>query len=365
VAESDGARSEKSLLVGESSFSQAAIVLRDGRTDTPIAGASIVLDGEGASFTSSTSPGGFASFSIPDDGPYLMRIRSAGYQEYSEMIEMKRGKAVRIDLGLNPVQDGLLRGRSVVLDPELQRGRDTMIRDYRPSDLNLKVATLIRRLLEAAGAEVLMIREEDVPRSPVGRIAMSMESGAELHLILRHRQMKKGLNVRVSHYPGSVSGGRLAGLMLDEFSRLIDGEIVRLEEASTVMRHTPSPAVAVTTRIEGEDHSGGAGIDRVIRLEAYAIYNALLRYFGVEEENRFAMRGVVTDGEGQPVGNALVLLDGALSLITDRKGEFGIRLFDGGVHRLQVVAKGYRSEERELFLESGGPDTFQVVLERD
>lgn len=365
VAECEGARSETTLQIRESAASQVVIVLRDGRTDHPIANAAITLNGEGKSFTSLTSSDGFVSFSIPFEGPFLMRIRGVGYPEYSEMIELKRGKLVRIDLGLNPVQDGMLMGRRVVIDADHNPGRDTMIRAFRQSDLNLKVANLLRQLLEASGAEVLMVRQGDIPLSPVGRISASSESGAELHLILRHGPMTNGPKVRVSHYPGSIAGERLADLLVEEFSHSIEGKVIRLEEASTVMRHTPSPAVAITTRIERDDDSDGADLDRMVRLEAYTIYNSLLRYFGVLEEDRFALHGVVADGEGRPVTDALVVFNGILSLKTGRTGEFDVRLFDGGVHHLHVVAKGYRSEERELFLEKGRPATIDVVLERE
>jgi N-acetylmuramoyl-L-alanine amidase len=365
LAECDGARSEKILQVEDSAISQAVIMIRDGRTDKPIADAAITLGGEGKSFTSLTSSNGFATFSIPFEGSFLMRIQSHGYHDYSERIELKKGKLVRIDLGLNPVQGGLLMGRRVVVDADHHQNQEAMVGAYRQSDLNLKVATLLGQLLETAGAEVLMVRQGDIPLSPVSRISMSSESGAELHLILRHRPMKKGLNVHVSHYPGSISGERLAGLMIEEFSHLIDGKVIRLEEASTVMRHTPSPAIAITTRIETDDDSDGADLERVVRLEAYAIYNALLRYFGVVEEDRFALFGTVTDPEGQSVNDALIVLNGTLSLKTGRSGEFEVRLFDGGIHHLQVIAEGYRSEERELLLQAGGPDTIEVVLERE
>ncbi len=363
-ADCDGIGDEKVLSAVRGSISQAIIILKDRKTDEPIRNATVTLDGGDKSYTSSTSPEGYAIFSTSLEGSYTLTTRKQGYQAYSEMVEMRRGEVARIDLGLNPVQDGVLTGKVVVVDADHVRSADPMVQGYRLSDLNLMVANRLRDLLEASGSEVVMVREGDVPLSPVHRVVKSDSGGADVHFVLRHSPSTKGQGVQISHYPGSLSGERLAGLLREEIGHFISGKVGLKEEASTVLRHTSSPTVAVNARIGMEDGEGGISVERFILLETNAIYNSLLRFFGVPEEDRFELRGVVLDDAGQPVSDALVVVDGALTLRTDEDGKFYLRLLDAGFHHLHTVAEGFLADDHDLFTGIEGSDGVQIVLER-
>jgi N-acetylmuramoyl-L-alanine amidase len=364
-ADCDGIGDETALSAGRGSHSQAIIILKDRKTDEPITNARVTLEGDEKSYISSTSPEGYVIFTTSLDGSYALTTRKRGYQAYTEMVEMRRGEVTRIDLGLNPVQDGVLTGKVVVIDADHFRNSDPMVQGYRLSDLNLMVANRFRDLIETSGSEVVMVREGDVPLSPVHRVVKSDSGGADVHFILRHSPTTKGKGVQISHYPGSLSGERLAGLLREEVEYFIGGSVGLKEEASTVLRHTSSPTVAVNARIGMKNGKRGISIDRFVLLETNAIYNSLLRYFGVLEDDRTFLNGLVIDRTGQPVEDALVIVDESLTLRTDGKGEFQFRLLDKGFHSLRTVAEGFLANDHGLFIGIEGSENVQIVLERE
>ncbi len=84
-----------------------------------------------------------------------------------------------------------LEGVKICLDPG--HGGDAHKRGYkrgptgvREAEMNLRVAKYLRELLETAGAEALLTREEDVDLSLADRAAIANEWGADLFLSLHH-----------------------------------------------------------------------------------------------------------------------------------------------------------------------------------
>jgi len=357
----DGATAARRLVIERSSSSQVIVILKDGRSDEPIGGAVLTLTGGSGSYRELTSPEGYGVFSIPFEGRYTLDIRKRGYHRDSEEVELKRGEVVRVDLGLNPVQDGVMIGRVVVLDAEEDLRRDPMVSGYRVSDLNLMVADRLRRMLDASGAMAVLPRDRDIPLTPIERVEVSTSEGADVHLVLRHSPAAGRRLVQLSHYPGSPDGERLAGLIGEEIAGIGGFDTRLMEEASTVMRHTPSPVVAVNVMM---DNAAEDSIDALVRIEAYSIYNGLLRFFGVREEERFSLHGIVEDEEGTTIGGALVSLDGGLTLRTGKGGGFSLSLVDGGYHQLSVAAEGFAETHRDIFIGVGGPETIRIGMKR-
>jgi N-acetylmuramoyl-L-alanine amidase len=359
----DGIEVEQSLNVGKTDDAHIIIRLRDGRTDEPIAGASVTLSNGEKTQKSLTSPEGYTFFSTFSEGLCTLNTHKMGYHRYIEEMDVKRGKVTRVDLGLNPVQGGLLDGKLIVIDADHYRPEDPLVRGFRLSDLNLMMADHLSNLLEASGSEVLMMRRGDIPLTPMHRVVKSSESPANVHIIVRHAPTEKGRLVQVSHFPGSKSGSRLAGLLNEEISILSEGRVTVWEEASTVMRHTPSPTVAVNARIPRESTDPGVSVDFFIRHEAYAVYNALLRYFGTTTEDRFELRGIILDENGSPIRDALVTLDGFLTMRTGNGGAFRFRLLEGGYHLLSSVAGGYIEKVSDVYIGTGEPDNIRIIME--
>ncbi len=360
----DGVEVEKTLTVGQSPRAHVVVRLRDGRTDDPIPGASVTLNDGRYTCKTQTSPEGYAFFSTFSEGSCTLGTQKAGYHRYHEELEIKTGRLSRVDLGLNPLHGKMLDGKLVVVDADHDRDADPLLRGYRLSDLNLMMADRLSDLLETSGSEVLMLRGGDVPLTPVQRVARSSEANADVHLIIRHSPAEKGRLVQISHFPGSKEGARLAGLLNEEISLLSEGRVTVWEEASTVMRHTPSPAVAVNGRMLEGSTDRRASVDFFIRLEACAVYNALLRYFGAAPEDRFELRGVVLDETGSPVMDVLVTLDDFMTLRTDSGGAFRFRLLEGGYHSVSSVAGGYIQDVSDVHLGAGEPGLIQIIMKR-
>jgi N-acetylmuramoyl-L-alanine amidase len=358
----DGRVTEEDLRIGTPDGSVTVVILRDGGTDAPIGGVTVALSRDEAVYSAKTSPEGYAAIVSPLEGPCTLRTRRKGYHPYGEEIDVAAGQITRIDLGLNPVQEGALFDRTILLDPAHLGRDDELIGRYRRSDLNLQAARHLRLLLEASGTNVLSVRTADVPLSPVHRVVKSVESGSQVHLVLDHSATGGKNRILVTHYPGSSDGERLAELIRQEFTRITGRSAAVAEEASIVMRHTPSPAITVNTRI-GSDPPGGSP-DRAVRSEAYAVYNALLRFFGVAEEKRGNLRVAVV-GEGDvPVREAILVMDEIISLRSDENGEVSFRLLDGGHHSLRAVAEGYETLDVEWFTGIGKTEELRLEMKR-
>ena len=361
---SDQVEVERILDVGKQDEGLVIVILRDGRTDVPIAGASVTLAHGAERQVTATSPEGFAQFSAELDGICELNVQRKGYRPYTEQISVERGEVERSDLGLNPIQNGALMGKVIALDPDHPGRDDPLVQDYRLSDINLRVAEGVRRLLEAAGAEILMVRETDIPLHALQRVKESAEEAADLHLVIRHSIARREWRHEVFHFPGSTDGEKLCGMIREEIVDLTGNRVDLGEDAGLVLRYTPSPAVVISPRIGQEGGSSTGPLDGFLRLEVLAIYNALLRYFGVEPDDRFEVRGVIRDESGLPLAGALVSLDESLHVRSGREGEFYLRMLDGGEHLLSVESEGYIHADEELFLEEGRQGDIQVVLTR-
>jgi len=58
-----------------------------------------------------------------------------------------------------------------------------------------------------------------------------------------------------------------------------------------------------------------------------------------------AIRGVVKDASGQPLGGAAVSIDNGASVVTSPDGAFA---FDADGHRLRVTRSGFQPEVRDV-----------------
>jgi N-acetylmuramoyl-L-alanine amidase len=128
-----------------------------------------------------------------------------------------------------------LRGRLICIDPG--HGGTAETDDFRVGPtgereewINLRVALILRDLLEARGATVLMTRTEDVPVGLRDRAVMAVEASAEVFLSIHHNATADPeVNFPIIYYhghasenPASVALGRALARHLAE--TLFDGE---------------------------------------------------------------------------------------------------------------------------------------------
>ncbi|MBA3258577.1 MAG: N-acetylmuramoyl-L-alanine amidase, partial [Gemmatimonadales bacterium] len=87
-----------------------------------------------------------------------------------------------------------LRGRLIAVDPGHPPAGATGPTGLREAEANLGVALELRRLLEAAGAKVLMTRTGDTPLDLWPRIALAEAAGAELLISVHNNALPDGIN---------------------------------------------------------------------------------------------------------------------------------------------------------------------------
>lgn len=112
---------------------------------------------------------------------------------------------------------GALSGKLVVVDPGHGGSDPGAIGPggTQEKDVNLAVARRLRALLEAAGARVLMTREDDRFVGLYDRANLADGAGADLFVSIHCNSMeRRGVRgTETYHYPGSVPGRRLAELL--------------------------------------------------------------------------------------------------------------------------------------------------------
>jgi N-acetylmuramoyl-L-alanine amidase len=94
----------------------------------------------------------------------------------------------RIDDG-NP-----LKGRRIAVDPGHPPGGATGPTGLREADANLAVSLALARMLEQAGAEVILTRTADVPLDLGARVPLADSLGAELFVSIHQNALPDGLN---------------------------------------------------------------------------------------------------------------------------------------------------------------------------
>jgi N-acetylmuramoyl-L-alanine amidase len=99
----------------------------------------------------------------------------------------------RIDDG-NP-----LKGRRIAVDPGHPPGGALGPTGLRESDANLAVALALARMLEEAGAEVILTRDGDVPVELGARVPLADSRGAELFVSIHQNALPDGLNPLVNN----------------------------------------------------------------------------------------------------------------------------------------------------------------------
>jgi N-acetylmuramoyl-L-alanine amidase len=177
---------------------------------------------------------------------------------------------------LRPVDDGLLRGRVIMIDPG---GEDDPLRSgdsgerQRYTD-NLQVALHIGELLRFAGAGAVLTRVNDTPLGPAQKVVKSEEVSADLVIALDH-----GKRPGVAYYYNSANGRQLAGLLRKEMETGLSCRRVALGESTDfLIVHTGMPAVAISF---GDRGCRKMAEDEEIKSwqEARVVYQAVRAYF--------------------------------------------------------------------------------------
>ena len=191
---------------------------------------------------------------------------------------------------LEPVAQGVLHGRTIVLDPALGGHQAGAIgpNGTRGSDVSLDVAQQTAQRLRSAGAHVILTRTADTMPTDRQRVLLAETAQAEVYVALsfggpgeRTLLGSKKTNTPprsdsfVGHYPASSQGRRLAQIVASEL-----GSPHATPCVAYVVVQTGCPAVLVQPATVARAHAELQYQSKDARVRtAEGLYQAILGYF--------------------------------------------------------------------------------------
>jgi N-acetylmuramoyl-L-alanine amidase len=140
-------------------------------------------------------------------GTYPVTIEMNGYAPITKPIEVKPGISSKVNFVLVPLADGVLQGKLFILDPAFGGAQSGAVglTGLVAAPVNLQVGLYLQKLLEAAGAKVLMTRKdnEHLMTDP-DKAVLDATTDNDLFLILNHgKSVDTSQNYcAIYHYPG-------------------------------------------------------------------------------------------------------------------------------------------------------------------
>lgn len=251
----------------------------DALTRQPVSGALVMADGQPVGVT--TEEGWCA---VPAEASRVALSRR-GYEPTQADLTASHG-----NLPLEPVEQGLLHGRRIVLDPA-HGGREAGAvgpSGTRSSDVSLEVAQRAAAYLRTAGARVFLTRSGDTESSELQRVRLAEGHRPEIYITISFGSPRRtakvlgpdqylgtGVSSYVGHYPNSGQGNRLANTITEAM-----GISTVSPAVAYVMQHTSCPAVWVQPAhiIDLETERVYRSMDARQRA-AYMLYTGILDYF--------------------------------------------------------------------------------------
>jgi N-acetylmuramoyl-L-alanine amidase len=316
-------------------------------TASALSGAMVMEADSGGSVL--TDEYGFFSLKAPK-GISSLEVTKKGYRKAYFWV---RGNQVPL-IQLDRLYAGLPPATRITIDPA-GGGEETGYigpAGTRASDLNLAVAAKLAHLLESAGIEVRLTRDDDIRVTPEERVRSNEAMRSDLFVSIGHGRGAETA-AHFSHYHSSARGIEMAGRAAACYSALVGATATTGPTADYAIQQTSSPAIKVvfTTpdTVAGEENL--ADVSRIWN-RAYALFCAVLAYRGVEEDNTFSVEGRVTRA-GVPAARALVIVDGALEVMTDTAGAFSLMFLDKTDHTVQAYSTTGRSAPNVFGEDSG------------
>lgn len=220
------------------------------------------------------------------------------------------------------------------------------------SDLNLAVALKTAHLLASAGITARLTRRDDVRMTPDERVRANEEAGSDVFITIGHSP-GPGFGAKIGHYHNSRRGIEMAGFAKTYFEGVLGDTATTGATANYLVQQTSCPAVQVifTAPLTLQGEEGLADIAPVWK-RAYALFLAVLAFRGVDARDTFSVDCEVTEG-GEPAPNALVVVDGALEVMTDESGRLALKLLEKTDHTISAYSTTGRSAPSVFNQDSG------------
>jgi len=316
--------------------------IRDAISQEPIAGALVRLEGH----PDQQAVEGRYFYDRLRTAPLMSRFSAPGYYSLTAETDLRRGRALIMDADLYPVDEGVLFGQTFILDPQFggSEAGETIAGDLNAADLNLAVCQHLRDYLTAAGAQVLMLREQDQYLSPKDRVLQINEAETGWYLRIEHHRTENG--PQATGYTASADeyAKQLGRSVLTPLFRLLgieNGGLADTGDYELVQANKNALSIGFET-IGATVLDLSAGDPVLLQREAYALYRGLAGHFGLQAALREDLIVIVEDGRtGRPIKGARARLDGALELFSDAQGRIDFLGLRPREYRLTVEAGGY------------------------
>lgn len=322
-----------------------------------------------------------------------IRVGRAGYWQEKDEIPAVEEVVLQRDFALRPMFGGVLIGRSFVLDPEFGGRESGQVAPggLRAADVNLHSARLTRQMLEAAGAQVELTRDEDATMSDVDRVRFGLARDFDWFISIRHAEPRPGENeppeLNISRaYARWDDAGQMARRFPKYLQEMLETDGADFKNSSTwEVMHASNRFQAIGVSPLFMTAPGAAErLERTatLRKEAQAILFGLVEYYAfVDAEGAFPEEpaegpsfdsqlrqrtgevvGVVRDAEYRTLDDVLIGLNDALYTATEQDGKFLWKYLDVGRHELTFSKPGYDTKRQEVRLSAGDREFLDVVL---
>ncbi len=262
--------------------------------------------------------GGYFLIPLPVNGPWQLKFQKNGY--YPASIEVTESDLERDEfiVELTPIYGGVLIDRKIVIDPAI--GGVVRGRELRPgltvSKANMYVALALARMLEVAGAEPVLTRQDDETTiHEVERVKRIVDSGADLLVSIEHRDPDRFLEPGTHFYYRDNESMEFSRRIVRYMGKVLDVEVPVRQWSSFLIIHPPMTRSLVVFPEPATDRMSEFA-DR-----AYALLLAIVEHFGFRPVK---YSGVVLNDRSEPVVGAKLVTEEGIVVYSDERGRFSL-----------------------------------------
>jgi N-acetylmuramoyl-L-alanine amidase len=239
------------------------VYVSDGSTGAPLEAAGLWVDG---SLLRRSDREGYIAVEGVRRGGHRLRVAREGYIAEKRSLSVRR-RIRPLWIALQPLADGVLHHRVILLDPSPG------------SDRSLSVALYLQEYLKAAGAKVHVTRDKDAEMAELERVQLANALQPEIMVFIAPHSGRG--RAKIGYYPGSAEGLTLARGIQHALATSRHWRSRRIyEDMGYILQQSPCPTVRVQLSSPRPSKREGVSDGRV---EAQALYRGILRYF---EQNR-------------------------------------------------------------------------------
>jgi len=240
------------------------------------------------------------------------------------------------NITLDKICSGILFDKNIILDARyggIEKGE--VFNNLTSSRVNLEIAQYLSKLLEAAGANVLLIRSEDKYMSEAERAKLteSFKLGFYIRIDVSNKE-----KIGMIQYPNIPN---------TNLSRSIMSEIHKLTKLDTTNISSTYESIFMLTSIGTVSVSLPSLNSKFFTTEnikfremecAWGIFNGIIHYYGYPTGSSKTIKKQLTEN-GQPVKGIEAILDGAIISVSDNNGNISFYNTEGSVGKILPITE--------------------------